>query len=70
VNGPDIKDNNLVIQNNFAGSFEGGISKFKLYGCALDVTTIREEINEIITDFYPNCENNYVECDFIDGYFE
>jgi hypothetical protein len=42
VNGPDIKDENLVLQENFAGTFEGGISKFKLYGCSLDITTIRE----------------------------
>ena len=45
VNGPDIKDENLVLQENFAGTFEGGISKFKLFGCSLDITTIREEIN-------------------------
>jgi hypothetical protein len=45
VNGPDVKDENLVVEDNFAGTFEGGISKFKLYGCALDVTTIRQEIN-------------------------
>jgi hypothetical protein len=45
VNGPDIKDENLVLENNFAGTFEGGISRFRLYGCALDVTTIRQEIN-------------------------
>jgi len=45
VNGPDIKDENLVVEDNFAGTFEGGVSKFKLYGCALDVTTIRQEIN-------------------------
>jgi hypothetical protein len=70
VNGPDIRDENLVIQNNFAGSFEGSISTFKLYGCALDITTIRDEINEKITNFYPNCENDYVECDYISGYFE
>ena len=45
VNGPDIKDEGLVLQENFAGTFEGGISKFKLFGCSLDITTIREEIN-------------------------
>ena len=45
VNGPDTEDENLVIESNFAGTFEGGVSRFKLYGCALDVTTIREEIN-------------------------
>jgi hypothetical protein len=45
VNGPDPEDENLVLQNNFAGTFEGGISRFRLYGCALDVTTIRDEIN-------------------------
>ena len=45
VNGPDNRDDGLVIQENFAGTFEGGISKFKLFGCSLDITTIREEIN-------------------------
>ena len=45
VNGPDVEDEDLVIQNNFAGTFEGGISRFRLYGCALDVTTIRQEID-------------------------
>ena len=45
VNGPDVRDENLVLENNFAGTFEGGISRFRLYGCALDVTTIRQEIN-------------------------
>jgi hypothetical protein len=45
VNGPDIKDEGLVLQENFAGTFEGGISKFKLFGCSLDITTIRQEIS-------------------------
>lgn len=39
--GPDIKDYNLPIQRNFAGSFVGGISKFKFYSEPLDVTQIR-----------------------------
>ena len=47
VNGPDVEDEDLVIQDNFAGTFEGGVARFKLYGCALDVTTIRQEINNI-----------------------
>jgi hypothetical protein len=38
---------NLVVEDNFAGTFEGGVARFKLYGCALDVTTIRQEINNI-----------------------
>jgi len=70
VNGPDLEDENLVIQNNFAGTFEGSVSKFKLYGCSLDVTTIRQEINNVITDFYPECVNEFVVCDFVSGYFE
>jgi hypothetical protein len=70
INGKDEKDNNLVIQNNFAGTFEGNISKFRLYGCALDITTIREEINNIIGTFFPNCKNNYVECEYVSNYFE
>ena len=43
VNGPDIKDNNLVIQENFAGTFEGDAAIFKLYGCSLDTTIIRAD---------------------------
>ena len=70
VNGPDIRDENLFLQNNFAGTFEGKVSTFKLYGCGLDVTTIREEYNQTSGTFYPTCVNNYVECDYIDGYFE
>tara|TARA_R110000803_G_scaffold47634_1_gene99260 strand:+ start:270 stop:1904 length:1635 start_codon:yes stop_codon:yes gene_type:complete len=46
VNGPDIKDDNLIIENNFAGSFEGSVSTFKLYGCSLDITTIRNEFDK------------------------
>ncbi len=45
VNGPDSRDEGLVLQENFAGTFEGGISKFKLFGCSLDITTIRQEIS-------------------------
>ena len=50
VNGPDPLDENLVIQENFAGTFFGDLSKFRLYGCSLDITTIRYRFNEI-------CEN-------------
>jgi len=70
VNGPDVEDEDLVIQNNFAGTFEGSVSKFRLYGCSLDITTIRQEINNVITDFYPECVNEFVVCDFVSGYFE
>jgi hypothetical protein len=70
VNGPDVKDEDLVVENNFAGTFEGGVSKFKLYGCALDITTIRTELNNVITDFYPECENEFVICSYVSGYFE
>jgi hypothetical protein len=70
VNGPDVKDEDLVIQNNFAGTFEGKVSTFKLYGCSLDITTIREEYNQTSGTFYPTCDNNYVVCDYIEGYFE
>ena len=43
VNGPDVKDDNLVIQENFAGTFEGDVATFKMYGCALDITLIRAD---------------------------
>jgi hypothetical protein len=39
--GIDTKDFNLPIQNNFAGSFIGGISKFRFYSEPLDVTKLR-----------------------------
>ncbi len=41
INGPDTKDGNLVIEENFAGSFKGDVACFNMYGCSLDVTTIR-----------------------------
>ena len=43
VNGPDSEDDNLVIQENFAGTFEGDVATFKLYGCSLDTTIIRAD---------------------------
>ena len=51
INGPDPKDENLVIQENFAGTFYGDISKFRLYGCCLDITTIRYRFEQICLDF-------------------
>ena len=45
INGPDDSDHNLIIQNNFAGTFNGDVSIFKLYGCSLDITTIRSDFN-------------------------
>ena len=51
VNGPDVRDENLVIQENFAGTFYGDLSKFRLYGCCLDITTIRYRFNQLCADF-------------------
>jgi len=51
VNGPDPKDENLVMENNFAGTFYGDLSKFRLYACCLDITTIRYRFNELCADF-------------------
>tara|TARA_Y100000310_G_scaffold118208_1_gene117050 strand:+ start:38 stop:1870 length:1833 start_codon:yes stop_codon:yes gene_type:complete len=51
VGGPDPKDENLVIQRNFAGTFYGDLSKFRLYGCCLDITTIRYRFKQLCTDF-------------------
>ena len=45
IDGPDTKDENLVIQENFAGTFKGYVSMFNMYGCSLDVTTIRHSFN-------------------------
>tara|TARA_R110000824_G_scaffold66044_4_gene171688 strand:+ start:1566 stop:3350 length:1785 start_codon:yes stop_codon:yes gene_type:complete len=51
VNGPDPRDENLVIQENFAGTFFGDLSKFRLYDCCLDITTIRYRFNQLCNDF-------------------
>lgn len=44
-NGPDPSDFDLPIQENFAGSFIGGISKFRFYSEPLDVTELRCNYN-------------------------
>ena len=46
-----MRDENLVIQENFAGTFYGDLSKFRLYGCCLDITTIRYRFNQLCADF-------------------
>jgi hypothetical protein len=51
VNGPDVKDNNLIIQDNFAGTFKGDVATFKMYGCVLDVTLIRYEFDKTKSRF-------------------
>jgi len=40
-NGPDLEDKNLLMEQHFAGTFIGGIQKFRLYDFPLDVTQIR-----------------------------
>lgn len=44
-NGPDMEDKNLLLEQNFAGTFIGGVSKFRLYDVPLDVTKIRCNYN-------------------------
>lgn len=44
-NGPDMEDKNLLLEQNFAGTFIGGVSKFRLYDVPLDVTEIRCNYN-------------------------
>lgn len=44
-NGPDTEDKNLLLEQYFAGTFIGGISKFRLYDVPLDVTEIRCNYN-------------------------
>ena len=44
-NGPDPNDFDLPIQQNFAGTFIGGISKFRFYSEPLDVTQLRCNYN-------------------------
>ena len=51
IGGPDPLDENLIIQENFAGTFLGDISKFRLYECCLDITTIRYRFNEFCVNY-------------------
>ena len=51
IGGPDPLDENLVMQRNFAGTFLGDISKFRLYECCLDITTIRYRFNEFCANY-------------------
>lgn len=44
-NGPDPEDKNLLLEQYFAGTFIGGIQKFRLYDIPLDVTEIRCNYN-------------------------
>jgi hypothetical protein len=44
-NGPDLEDKNLLLEQYFAGTFIGGIQKFRLYDIPLDVTEIRCNYN-------------------------
>lgn len=44
-NGPDPEDNNLLMQQYFAGSFIGDVSKVRIYDIPLDVTQIRCNYN-------------------------
>ena len=40
-NGPDYNDRNMLLQTNFAGSFEGELSQLRFYDKTLDVLEIR-----------------------------
>jgi len=51
IGGADPRDEDLVIQENFAGTFYGDLSKFRLYECCLDITTIRYRFNLLCADF-------------------
>ena len=51
IGGPDVKDENLIIQENFAGTFIGDISRFRLYECCLDVTTIRYRFKKFCLNY-------------------
>ena len=51
IGGPDPLDENLIMQEFFAGTFFGDISKFRLYECCLDITTIRYRFNEFCANY-------------------
>lgn len=44
-NGPDFEDKNLLLEQYFAGTFLGGISRVRLYETPLDITQIRCNYN-------------------------
>ena len=46
VGGPDSNDLNKPIQENFAGSFIGGISAFNFYGCHLGADELQKKFSE------------------------
>jgi hypothetical protein len=56
--GRDPEDANLPIEENFGGSFIGGISQFKLYICDLYFDTIQNIYNEEKLRYYP--KNTYL----------
>ena len=51
IGGPDPLDENLYMQKFFAGTFFGDISKFRLYECCLDITSIRYRFNELCANY-------------------
>jgi hypothetical protein len=51
ISGPDSEDGTLVIEENFAGSFKGCAAIFRMYGCSLDITTIRYRFDQLKTRF-------------------
>ncbi len=62
--GRDPEDSNLPIQENFAGTFIGGISQFKFYICDLYFDTIQNIYNQEKLRYYPvntylTTENGY-----------
>jgi hypothetical protein len=54
--GRDPEDSGLPIEENFAGTFIGGISQFKLYICDLYFDTIQSIYNEEKLRYYPENE--------------
>jgi hypothetical protein len=47
ISGPDSEDDTLTIEKYFAGTFEGCAAIFRMYGCSLDVTTIRDRFDDL-----------------------
>ena len=61
--GRDLEDLGLPIQENFAGTFIGGISKFKFNICDLYFSDIQNIYNSEVTNYFPTYNNLIIQED-------
>jgi len=58
-------DNHILIEQNFAGTFEGGISQFRMYVTPLSAPEIKHNFNLLKNTFKmfnPDCPDCLIEC--------